>query len=78
LQGAHLASVHSIKENDFIMAELSNTYSTVAYIGLSSLRVDEGYEWVDGTPAEFFNWFYNEPNNFEDMESCVTLDSKDG
>ena len=60
------------------MLELASAQENVAYVGLSSLRVDEGYEWIDGTPGDFFNWHYNEPNNFEDMESCITMDRGDG
>ena len=78
VQGAHLASVHSIEENNFIMLEVNAAYEPVAWLGLSSLQVDEGYAWADTSPAEFFNWMYNEPNNFNDMESCITTNGADG
>merc|ERR1719167_278863 len=76
--GAHLASIHDIKENDFIMAEFDGIGEENGWIGLNRLSVVDGHEWSDKTPFEFYNWRYGEPNNAVDQESCVSIGAGDG
>uniref|UniRef100_A0A915BU50 C-type lectin domain-containing protein n=1 Tax=Parascaris univalens TaxID=6257 RepID=A0A915BU50_PARUN len=60
-QGSHLASIHSIEENNFI-AELSLSdapYSEKTWIGLRDLRRPTGtseYTWMDGTQLDYVIW----------------------
>ena len=49
-----------------------------SWIGLTSLNLDEGFEWTDGSPAAYFSWGENEPNNAAEQESCVTMDARNG
>ena len=40
--------------------------------------MDDGHEWSDKSPFEFYNWAYGEPNNALGQESCVSLYAGDG
>uniref|UniRef100_F1LEV6 Struthiocalcin-2 n=1 Tax=Ascaris suum TaxID=6253 RepID=F1LEV6_ASCSU len=60
-QRSHLASIHSIDENNFIV-ELSLSdapYSEKTWIGLRDLRRPTGtseYSWMDGTQLDYVIW----------------------
>ncbi|CAL8279713.1 unnamed protein product [Lota lota] len=42
-----------------------------AWIGLSEPTPGNGYVWSDGTPLNFLHWISEEPNNQNNVESCV-------
>lgn len=58
-QGRHLASIHSLAENQFVANLLGPTKNTV----LIGLHTPSGevtqYQWTDGTPLDFVVWGYN-------------------
>jgi hypothetical protein len=54
------------------------TYYVVVVSGDALIIKFSSYEWIDGSPADFFNWGYGEPNNYNDMESCITTNERDG
>ena len=56
--GGHLVYIHSKEENEFI----SKTLSTWTWVGLEE-RVENNWEWSDGTPFDYSNWKEGEPNN---------------
>lgn len=64
-------------ELNFVRAGIEQNNAWVAWIGLSALQ-SVGFQWIDGSPANFFNWAENEPNNWEQQESCVDLDARNG
>lgn len=70
-----LASVHSREENDFIMVNMVKMGDiSDAWLGLTSMyQAPLEFEWLDGSPFDFQKWNGGEPNNAEDMESCVTM-----
>ncbi|KAM8810847.1 macrophage mannose receptor 1-like [Eudromia elegans] len=41
------------------------------WIGLFHLNPDEGYAWIDGSPAAYQYWAEDEPNNYQGSEHCV-------
>lgn len=54
-QGAHLASIHSTQENNFIMVNLNRNSLADVFLGLF-MNNDEQFEWSDGTVTDFFRW----------------------
>ncbi len=58
-----MISIHSDEENQFIRDYVENqTFSeTRVWIGLKrkSHGLDEWFEWIDKSPLDYFNWYYN-------------------
>jgi hypothetical protein len=56
--------------------EVAETYNTNAYIGFyrnpPSTNPWAGV-WTDGTPLNYINWRYGEPNNYLGVEACVNV-----
>ena len=77
--GGHLAVVTSGPENTFIANTFHNPPNRHIWIGLSDLRVEDLFEWIDDSPSSpgattsgtgFAAWDSGEPNNSGD-ENCV-------
>ncbi|XP_041804377.1 macrophage mannose receptor 1-like [Chelmon rostratus] len=66
--GGDLLSIHSAAE----LEVLPDRYE-VAWIGLSAPDPVTGYVWSDGSPLQFQHWEDGEPNNKNNVESCVEL-----
>ncbi|CUG87135.1 C-lectin, putative [Bodo saltans] len=74
--GASLASVHSVTENAFVLsfAAFYNSSNTrIAWLGGYQYPADNTYQWEDGSPWDFADWRYNEPNAKLYEESCATV-----
>uniref|UniRef100_A0A3P9KK49 Macrophage mannose receptor 1 n=1 Tax=Oryzias latipes TaxID=8090 RepID=A0A3P9KK49_ORYLA len=67
--GGDLLSIHSARDLNNI--EFRNSKS--AWIGLRLQGTNEGFAWSDGSPFEFENWGYGEPNNHMDSEHCTEI-----
>jgi hypothetical protein len=72
--GGHLASFSSI----LFQSNVTNAqyiYGNMQFwIGLNKLDGKEGgYKWVDGRPAQFFNWDQGQPSDFNGVEDCVEM-----
>ncbi|KAI3374792.1 hypothetical protein L3Q82_021350, partial [Scortum barcoo] len=66
--GGDLLSIHS--EAEILL--LTQRYDTV-WIGLSAPDTATGYVWSDGSPVQFQHWEDGEPNNVNNVESCVEI-----
>ncbi|XP_069478438.1 lectin-like [Ambystoma mexicanum] len=71
--GGHLASVHSLEENNFIQQlVLEKAKSNVhIWIGASDTYKDRTFMWTDGTVWDFQKWYPGEPNNAGGREPCL-------
>uniref|UniRef100_A0A8C1LC99 Macrophage mannose receptor 1 n=1 Tax=Cyprinus carpio TaxID=7962 RepID=A0A8C1LC99_CYPCA len=65
--GGDLASFHSQQE----INKLPYTTGNPAWIGFSMLNSNSGFVWTDGTPSDFENWGFGEPNNYNNQEHCA-------
>ncbi|KIH55507.1 lectin C-type domain protein [Ancylostoma duodenale] len=76
--GAHLLSIHSRKENDFVhdLIGRKNRKVLYAWIGLTRDYVGANWKWTDGTEVDYLNWAYHQPDNYNDVpgftpENCA-------
>ncbi|KAM6977347.1 macrophage mannose receptor 1 [Aplochiton taeniatus] len=67
--GGDLMTIHSGR--DLTNAEFYT--SDPAWIGLSSFDTNAGFVWVDGSPLDYVNWGFGEPNNYNDLEHCAEV-----
>ncbi|XP_043990703.1 macrophage mannose receptor 1-like [Gambusia affinis] len=71
--GGDLLSFHSAAELNLNM-QSSGYYLrrlSTFWIGLSASDQGTGYVWSDGSPVNFQHWQIGEPNNKNNVESCV-------
>ncbi|KAF1383676.1 hypothetical protein PFLUV_G00134320 [Perca fluviatilis] len=64
--GGDLLSIHSADEREKL-SQRSGSF----WIGLSAPDPATGYVWSDGSPLQFQHWSDGEPNNKNNVESCV-------
>ncbi|XP_064644550.1 macrophage mannose receptor 1-like isoform X2 [Lineus longissimus] len=69
--GGNLVSVQDQDENDFLLSQISTSHGD-RWIGLNELG-NIGYRWTDYSPATYFFWAPNEPNDAFGAEKCVTM-----
>ena len=68
--GGFLADVNSFEENEFIADQLS---ISSAWIGLTDVNAEGQYEWCNGEPVSYTNWFPGQPNNFNNSQDYVEM-----
>ncbi|NXD11875.1 MRC1 protein, partial [Nothocercus nigrocapillus] len=71
--GGNLVTIKT-KEDQILIWQLAlaKGLNTQAFwIGLFYLNPDEGYVWIDGSPATYKYWDEDEPNNYQGIEHCV-------
>ncbi|XP_068427308.1 macrophage mannose receptor 1-like [Clinocottus analis] len=66
--GGDLLSIHSAEELDTIGRRHEQLW-----IGLSAPDSVNGYVWSDGSPLQFQRWRDGEPNNKNNVESCIEI-----
>ncbi|XP_065663111.1 uncharacterized protein LOC136085714 isoform X2 [Hydra vulgaris] len=73
-KGGNLLSIENQKENWFIQNDLIKDYHDY-WIGLSKLWNNRRFMWSDNTYTQFFNWIENQPDNADEIENCVEMNS---
>ena len=74
--GAHLTSIHSKEEADFILSLLRGSSDQSFLIG--GHRIGGVFKWIDGSKIDYTNWWRNEPNNDGGNENCINIVSRPG
>jgi len=68
--GGYLAIVNDANENAFLASLLS---IQSAYIGLSDHVTEGNFQWVNGDPLTYTNWYANQPNDFNNAQDYVEM-----
>ncbi|XGW31390.1 hypothetical protein V3C99_009952 [Haemonchus contortus] len=78
--GGHLASIHSLEENNFVagMGMSGITYTNDAdltWIGLkqATYPTSKDWTWTDGSPVDFLFWAPTQPDDAGGSEHCVEV-----
>ncbi|XP_071789139.1 uncharacterized protein [Asterias amurensis] len=73
-QGAEMASILDMNANNFLRANIYEKTKTITryWIGLNDKKTEMLYEWSDGTPVTYTNWYAHEPND-ANGEDCVEI-----
>jgi len=64
-----LASIHSEEEQTFVFGLTEGSYP---WIGLTDATTEGEWQWSDGTPVDYLNWFPGNPDG-GDQEDCVYI-----
>jgi len=79
--GWDLTTIGSGEENDFVTSLLNTTLPlgdrAHFWLGATDAAVEGTWEWIDGTPFTYTNWWSGEPNNFPD-EDFLAFDLRGG
>ncbi|KAK6030982.1 lectin C-type domain protein [Ostertagia ostertagi] len=74
---AHLASIGSEEENDFIYNLVKDMpgdwFDAMTWIGGKYDWLVDDWFWVDGAPLSYTNWSPDEPNNYLGNEYCMEI-----
>ncbi|XP_047460791.1 C-type lectin-like [Mugil cephalus] len=72
-EGAHLVSIHSAEEQNFVKTLIMNFDPAIGYtwIGLNDIYKEGTWMWSDGSAVNFTFWKAGEPNNSLGKENCV-------
>jgi len=70
--GAHLASIHSEEENNFL---LSISDQAVLWLGGGDFSHEGAWVWSDGSAWNFTNWEKGMPDDFVGLENCLRWNS---
>ncbi|XP_044179085.1 uncharacterized protein LOC114946811 isoform X1 [Acropora millepora] len=73
IRGGDLVSIHSASENTFIKSKISRRSSLNFWIGLNDLGLESSFKWSDGSPVQYTNYAFREPNDFFKQEDCVEM-----
>ncbi|CAJ0581530.1 unnamed protein product, partial [Mesorhabditis spiculigera] len=82
--GAHLASIHSPAENDWIVDQGTANYKLgvtehdlQTWIGLTRSCQSCQWMWTDGTPLDYKQWTKSEPADDYSNQNCVEIYTDD-
>ncbi len=70
--GAHLVTITSAAENDFIFKNLNQRFN-YAWIGLYNTGAVGQFSWVTGEPLSYTNWYPGEPNNLFNVFNAINI-----
>lgn len=74
-RGAHLVTIGSAEENEFVRQMLLQSSRVRTWIGLERIGTSTSWRWVNGEPVSYTNWISGEPNNDGGTERFVELRS---
>ena len=68
--GGQLAVINNASENAFLANALQ---ATAAWVGGHDTNNEGQFEWVDGSPFSYTNWYAGQPNNYNGSQDFVEL-----
>ena len=74
--GGHLASANSAHEQKFLTQLSQKSSCSNIWLG-GYLDTDGSWKWTDGTDFKYENWDENQPDNFENKETCIRFAARE-
>ena len=72
LTGAHLASIHSAEEMQFVRDNVPTDHTVASWIWLGANLNGEGsWTWTDGSSWDYTDWYPGQPDNLGGSENCL-------
>ncbi|XP_075172279.1 macrophage mannose receptor 1-like [Anomaloglossus baeobatrachus] len=78
--GGDLLSITDSVENENVKSMMAShrsphffSYYRDVWTGLMRSNVDEGFMWSDGSPLNYENWKYGNPDKSDEQKKCVAL-----
>ncbi|MFZ1422702.1 MAG: HYR domain-containing protein [Saprospiraceae bacterium] len=68
--GGQLCVMNSLAENQWVANKLMGQ---TAFIGLHDSNIEGVFQWLDGSPLSFTNWYTGQPNNANGEQDYVEL-----
>ena len=76
LHGGELVSITSKREEEKVKELLSHIVGNVYFwSGLNDIGKEGKYVWSDGSDYSYINWAEGDPNNFNNNEDCMLLET---
>ena len=72
---AHLASVSSTEENDFIYSLVEDASPSYVWLGGSDSYSEGNWTWNDETLFEYDNWYGGSQGNGGPSQNCLVMDA---
>lgn len=69
--GGQLATPRNVAENDAIQ-KIVLLYNKAAFLGITDLKTEGTFKYLNDQPLTYVNWLPGEPNN-QGKENCVEL-----
>ncbi|XP_076451418.1 lectin BRA-3-like [Babylonia areolata] len=76
-RGGHLVTIRNLAVQSFLYNTLRQDfrYLGIVWIGLSDQESEGDFVWVDGSPAQFTFWAWNQPGSIlGSFQNCVAMD----
>jgi hypothetical protein len=77
-KGGHLTSITSNVENSIVQSIAHELKLDYIWLGGNDCKNEGEWCWNDGTPFSYSNWQDNEPNNTNDNESYIEMNTSNG
>jgi len=73
LAGAHLASIHSAEEMQFVRDNVPTDHTVASWIwlGATNLNGEGSWTWTDGSSWDYTDWYPGQPDNLGGSENCL-------
>ncbi|MDD1457444.1 hypothetical protein MEN95_21380, partial [Dolichospermum sp. ST_sed7] len=63
--GGNLVTINDPTENQFLVNAFGSEYF---WIGLNDAAQEGKFVWVNGDPSKYTNWYYNQPDNYNNED----------
>ncbi|MES2386979.1 MAG: choice-of-anchor D domain-containing protein, partial [Bacteroidota bacterium] len=78
LLGGHLVSVSSAAENLVVISLIQSSVTEATWLGGTDKASEGTWLWTDGTPFNYSNWSFGQPDNYLGIENYLHISRDNG